>query len=106
MVSAYATPTTRVPPAQLFWGNGKTLDLDNPVNFEAYGSGDVTQIDLNRDGWIDIVLACHRDDIGHQVDSLIYWNGSEGFFAKEPTRLPGLGPHGMYSFDHGNAYTR
>lgn len=106
MVSAYATPTTRVPPAQLFWGNGKTLDLDNPVNFEAYGSGDVTQIDLNRDGWIDIVLACHRDDIGHQVDSLIYWNGSEGFFAKEPTRLPGLGPHGMYSYDHGNAYTR
>ncbi len=106
VVSAYATPTTRVPPAQLFWGNGKGLDLENPINFEAYGSGDVIQIDLNRDGWIDIVLACHRDDIGHQVDSLIYWNGPDGFFATEPTRLPGLGPHGMYSYDHGNAYTR
>lgn len=106
VISAYATPTTRVPPAQLFWGNGKGLDLENPVNFEAYGSGDVLQIDLNRDGWIDIVLANHRDDIGHQVDSLIYWNGPDGFFAKEPTRLPGLGPHGMYSYDHGNAYTR
>ncbi len=106
MVTAYATPTTRVPPAQLFWGNGKGLDLENPVNFEAYGSGDVIQIDLNRNGWIDIVLACHRDDIGHQVDSLIYWNGPDGFFAKAPTRLPGLGPHGMYSYDHGNAFTR
>ena len=106
MVSAYATPTTRVPPAQLFWGDGKGLDLENPVNFEAYGSGGVIQIDLNRDGWIDIVLACHRNDIGHQVDSLIYWNGPDGFFAKEPTRIPGLGPHGMYSYDHGNAYTR
>ncbi len=106
MVSAYATPTTRVPPAQLFWGNGSGLDLENPVNFEAYGSGDVTQIDLNRDGWIDIVLACHRDDIGHQVDSLIYWNGPDGFFSKEPTRLPGLGPHGMYANNHGNAFTR
>ncbi len=106
VVSAYATPTTRVPPAQLFWGNGKGLDLENPINFEAYGSGDVLQIDLNRDGWIDIVLACHRDDIGHKVDSLIYWNGPDGFFATEPTRLPGLGPHGMYSYDHGNAYTR
>ena len=106
VVSAYATPTTRVPPAQLFWGDGKGLDLENPVNFTAYGSGDVIQIDLNRDGWIDIVLACHRDDIGHQVDSLIYWNGPDGFFAKEPTRIPGLGPHGMYSYDHGNAFTR
>lgn len=106
MVSAYATPTTRVPPAQLFWGNGKGLDLENPVNFKAFGSGDVIQIDLNRDGWIDIVLACHRDDIGHQVDSLIYWNGPDGFFAREPTRLPCLGPHGMYANNHGNAFTR
>lgn len=106
LVTAYSTPTSRVPPAQLFWGNGKTLDLEHPLNFPAYASGDVIQIDLNRDGWIDIVLACHRDDVGHQVDSLIYWNSPIGFHTKEPTRLPGLGPHGMYAYGHGNAYTR
>jgi hypothetical protein len=64
------------------------------------------QDDLNRDGWIDIVLACHRNDLGHQVNSLIYWNGPEGFSPARVTRFPGLGPHGMVSRDRGNAYTR
>ena len=51
-------------------------------------------------------MAAHRGDIGHQVDSLIYWNSPNGFFTTEPTSLPGLGPHGMYALDHGNAFTR
>lgn len=104
--TAYSTATSRVIPAQVFWGNGQTLDLDNPVNLPAEGSGDATQVDLNRDGWVDLVLASHRNDIGHQVDSLIYWNGPEGFLAAPATRLPGLGPHGMTARDRGNAYTR
>jgi hypothetical protein len=82
------------------------LDFDHPVNFPAEGSSAVVQDDLNRDGWIDIVLACHRNDLGHQVDSLIYWNGPEGFSPARVTRFPGLGPHGMVSHDRGNAYTR
>ncbi len=106
LVTAYGTPTSRVSPAQLFWGDGSKLDFDNPVNFSAHASIDMMQIDLNRDGWIDIVWASHRGDIGHQVDSLIYWNSPTGFFTIEPTPLPGLGPHGMYAFDHGNAFTR
>jgi hypothetical protein len=104
--TAYSTPTSRVIPAQLFWGNGKTLDFDHPVNLPAEASADVMEDDLNRDGWIDIVLACHRNDIGHQVNSLIYWNGPEGFSPARVTRLPGLGPHGIVSRDRGNAYTR
>ncbi|MSO21653.1 MAG: VCBS repeat-containing protein [Acidobacteria bacterium] len=106
LVTAYSTPTTRVLPAQLFWGNGKSLDLDRPLNLPAEASAGVTQIDLNRDGWIDLVLACHRNDIGHQVNSLIYWNSSTGFDPKRVTHLPGLGPHGMTARDRGNAYTR
>ena len=106
LVSAYGTRTSRVSDAQLFWGDGNKLDFENPINFSAHGSGDVMQIDLNRDGWIDIVWAAHRSDVGHQVDSYIYWNSPDGFFTTETTSLPGLGPHGMYSYDHGNAYTR
>ena len=106
ITTAYSTPTARVMPAQLFWGNGKTLDFDHPVNLPAESSSAVVQDDLNRDGWIDIVLACHRNDLGHQVDSLIYWNGPEGFSPARVTRFPGLGPHGMVSRDRGNAYTR
>ncbi len=106
LVSAYGIPTSRVSDAQLFWGDGNKLDFENPVNFSAHGSADVLQIDLNRDGWIDIVWAAHRSDVGHQVDSYIYWNSPDGFFTTEPTGLPGLGPHGMYAYNHGNAFTR
>ena len=106
LVSAYSTATARVIPAQLFWGNGKTLDLDHPVNLPAESSAAATHVDLNRDGWIDIVLACHRNDLGHQVDSLIYWNSPKGFSTDLVTGLPGLGPHGMTTHDRGNAYTR
>lgn len=106
LATAYSTPTARVLPAQIFWGNGKTLDLEHPVNLPAEGSAAVTQIDLNRDGWVDLVLACHRNDIGHQVDSLIYWNGPRGFSTDRVARFPGLGPHGMTARDRGNSYTR
>ena len=106
ITTAYSSPTERVIPAQLFWGNGKTLDFEHPVNLPAESSSAVIQDDLKRDGWIDIVLACHRNDLGHQVNSLIYWNGPEGFSPARVTRLPGLGPHGMTSRDRGNAYTR
>ena len=121
LVTAYASPTARVLPAQLFWGNGKTIDLEHPFDLPAIGSADALQVDLNRDGWIDLFLVCHRNDIHHKVNSLIYWNGPEGFSTDKVTEywdnpkgfsttkvtgLPGLGPHGMYRRDHGNIYTR
>ena len=106
LVTAYSSATSRVIPAQLFWGNGKMLDLEHPVNLPTESSGAVMQVDLNRDGWIDLFLACHRNDVGHQVDSLIYWNSPEGFSSAKVNRLPGLGPHGILSQDHGNVYTR
>lgn len=106
LATSYATPTSRTPPVQLFYGNGKTLDFDNPVDLPGYAAGAVTQVDLNRDGWIDIVLGCHRNDIGHQVDSLIYWNSPQGFSPNRVNGIPGLGPHAMTTFDRGNSYTR
>ena len=106
LVTAYSSPTARVLPAQLFWGDGESVDFDHPVDLPANGSSDALQVDLNRDGWIDLFLVCHRNDIGHQVDSLIYWNSPEGFAPDRVTGLPGLGPHGCLHRDHGNAYTR
>jgi len=106
LVTAYADPISRTPPAQLFYGDGEKIDFNHPVDLPGYAAGAVTQADLNRDGWIDIALACHRNDIGHQVDSLIYWNSPDGFDKNEVSGFPGLGPHGMTSFDRGNAFTR
>lgn len=105
-VSAYSSPTARVLPSKVFWGNGKTIDLNNPVNLMTEASSGALSVDLNRDGWIDLFVPCHRNDIGHKVDSLILWNGPEGFSTDRATRLPGLGPHATRLPDHGNVYTR
>lgn len=105
-VSAYSSPTTRILPMQILWGDGKGVDLQHPLNLPSEGSSAVMAMDLNRDGWVDAFVVNHRNDVGHQVDSVIYWNGPDGFRAQTPTRLPGLGPHGSVARDFGNAYTR
>ena len=105
LVPAYSSDVTRVLPAQLFRGNGQTIDLDHPMNIPAESACQFQAIDLNRNGWSDLVMLCHRNDLGHQVDSVIFWNGPEGISAERTTRLPGMGPH-RTTRDHGNAYTR
>ena len=82
------------------------LDLDNPMDLPAESPHSILPVDLNGNGYQDIVIACHRNDVDHLVDSLIYWNGPEGLSPERVTRLPGLGPHGFASRDPGNAYTR
>ena len=50
LLTAYSSATTRVLPAQLFWGDGEKLDLEHPLNLPAEASAGATQVDLNRDG--------------------------------------------------------
>lgn len=106
MVSAYQSPTSRVLPAQLFRGNGREIDFTRPQNLFSEGSTALVQIDLNKDGWVDAFVVCHRDNTGHQVNSRIYWNGPQGFTEQNVTLLPGLGPHGATAADFGHAYHR
>ena len=106
MTSAYQSPTSRILPARLFFGNGKTIDFKKPVNLYAEGACAIMQMDFNRDGWIDAFVVCHRNDLGHQVNSRLYWNGPKGFSEDRVTLLPGLGPHGTCAREFGNAYTR
>ena len=106
LVAGYSTQFTRILPARIFWGNANGFDFNNPTAIECAASVSFMCIDLNDDGYKDIVVACHRDDLGHQVDSLIFWNGSGGLSPDRVTRIPGLGPHGVSCRDFGNAYTR
>ncbi len=106
VATAYATPTARVIPATLHWGNGQRIDLEHPVELPASSSAGVTAMDFDRDGWIDIILANHRNNASHKIDSLLYWNNRGRFDIGRVTRLPSLGAHGTTCRDFGNAYTR
>ena len=106
IVPAYSTDLTRVKPVQVFWNNGETFDLEHPLELPADSGFAVLPVDLSRNGYIDLMVACHRNDQSHQVDSIIYWNGPQGLSVDRVTRFPGMGPHRMNVRDPGNAYTR
>ena len=63
-------------------------------------------IDITGNGYRDVLTVCHRDDLGHKVDSLIFWNSPEGLSFDRTARIPGLGPHLASSRDFGNGKTR
>lgn len=106
LVPAYSTQFTRKLPAHIFWGDGETFDFQNPFVIPCDASCAFSAVDITGNGYLDVLAVCHRDDLGHQVDSLLFWNGPDGLSLDNVTRLPGLGPHLASSRDFGNAYTR
>lgn len=106
LVPAYSTKFTRELPAHVFWGNGKGFDFDHPFVIPCDSSCAFVAVDITGNGYLDLLTICHRNDLGHQVDSLLFWNGPEGLSFDRVTRLPGLGPHLSSPRDFGNAYTR
>ena len=106
LVPAYSTKFTRELPAHVFWGDGHGFDFDNPLVIPCDSSCAFMAVDITGNGYRDLLTVCHRNDLGHQVDSLLFWNGPEGLSFDRVTRLPGLGPHLTSPRDFGNACTR
>jgi hypothetical protein len=106
LVPAYSTQFSRELPAHIFWGNGDRIDFANPLVIPCDSSCAFMAVDITGNGYPDVLAVCHRNDLGHQVDSLLFWNGSDGLSFDRVSRLPGLGPHLASSRDFGNAFTR
>ena len=106
LVPAYSTEDSRVIPAHIFWGDGKSFDFENPLSIPCDASCAFMAIDITQNGYKDLLTICHRNDVGHRVDSLLFWNGPDGLDLDNPVKLPGLGPHLSCSRDFGNAFTR
>ena len=106
LVPAYSTQFSRELPAHIYWGTDQGPDFENPLIIPCDASCAFMTVDITGNGYPDVLAVCHRNDIGHQVDSLLFWNGPEGLSFDRVCRLPGLGPHLASSRDFGNAYTR
>ena len=63
-------------------------------------------IDLNHDGYSDIVVHNHVKNGEHAQTSFIYWNSPRGFDREHKTELPTLGAHYSQMVDVGNVFTR
>ena len=106
LVPAYSTQFSRELPASIFWGNGESFDFENPFVLPCDSSCAFEVVDINGNGYRDVLAVCHRNDLGHQVDSLLFWNSAEGLSLERVTSIPALGPHRCSTRDFGNARTR
>lgn len=90
----YTTSDSRVLPLRIFnnLGNGQ-FDFDHPLKIECESSISSLPIDLDRNGYPDLLICCHRNDLGHMVESKLYHNGPDGLDLEHPQKLLGYGPH-------------
>jgi len=105
--SNYMSDSTRSLPIFIFWGSkGGHYSNADRTDLPAESSLGLQLIDLDDDGYPDIVVHNHLNGSRHTNNSYIYWNGPKGFDLNRRTDLPNFGPHLSQMIDPGNLYTR
>lgn len=90
----YSTTETRVLPMRIFNNDGRgNFDFENPQEIECESSIASLPVDLDGNGYPDLLVCCHRNDLGHTVQSVLFHNGPEGFDFENPQKLWAYGPH-------------
>ena len=103
----YKSDATRDLPAFIYWGGkGRNFSENRRNLLDAYSSSAIDALDLNRDGWPDLVLSNHQINFDHAAGTYIYWGRPEGFSRRRRSHLPTVGVHLDAMVDAGNIYTR
>jgi hypothetical protein len=72
----------------IFWGGPNGPDSNNKTVLPSIGAEDAAVADLNKDGYLDLVLSSYHAGETRSHPSYIYWNGPNGFDAKNVTMIP------------------
>ena len=104
--SNYMSDSTRSLPIFIYWGGKDGYSNTHRTDLPAESSAGVETVDLNGDGYPEIIVHNHVKDGRHTIPSYIYWNGPNGFDRDRRTELPGFGPHFTQQVNPGNLYTR
>ncbi len=75
--------------ATLLWGGLKGFDLSRSLRLEAYESEEQSVADLNKDGYLDIVMTNYHGYTTRSLPCFIYWGGPDGYSQSRRTGLPG-----------------
>lgn len=105
--TSYMSDTTRELPALVYWGNGtRTFSEHRRTLLDAASSSSIDALDLNRDGWLDLVVTNHQKNFSHTSGSFIYWGGPAGFANERRSVVPSIGAHLDAMVDAGNLRDR
>ncbi len=80
----------------LYYGTPDGFDLENRVEFPTVGGSDVKLVDLDKDGWIDVIITNRYSGSGmmgdgYKINSYIYWGSENGFDINNRLELPTVG---------------
>src|SRR5207248_2147544 len=106
-VTNYKSDTTRELPAFIYWGDGsRHFSEKRRTALPAASSSAIAAFDLDRDGWLDLIVSNHQVNFDHAAGTEIYWGGSQGFSIARRSHLPTVGVHLNAMTDAGNIYDR
>lgn len=105
--SSYISETTRELPAFIYWGDGtRAYNERRRTLIDAASSASVDALDLNRDGWPELIVTNHQRNFSHLSGSYLYWGGPEGYSPLRRTLVPSIGAHLDAMVDAGNIRSR
>ena len=103
----YMSDETRSVPMFIYWGlGGGRFRNDRRTELPAESSAGVQPLDLNKDGYPDLVVHNHLKDGVHTIPTYIYWNNAGRFEPERKTELPAYGPHFSQMAAVGSQLTR
>jgi hypothetical protein len=105
--NSYKNSRVRDLDGYIYWNGGDgEFSIENRKRIFGHSGSGCMAADLNGNGYKDLVVAHHKTYGNHKGTSKIWWNGPEGFSEERTTKLPTLGPHGMYGVDVGDIMNR
>jgi len=78
--------------SRVYWGTADGLNTEDITLLPTQGAVGNTTVDLNGDGYLEIIFSNLQIEETHDLDSYVYWGGPEGFDPDNPGLLPAHGP--------------
>jgi hypothetical protein len=86
----------------LYLGSNRGFLVKNRQSIQTIGAWGANAADLNKDGWIDLLICNFQEHYSYEVPSFIYWNGPDGFQLTSRTPLYEHGAQGNAIADFDN----
>ena len=102
----YSDGMNRSLPIFLYWGGKDGFRENRRTDLPAESSCGIQVLDLNRDGYLEIVVHNHIVNGRHDFGAYIYWGGAQGYSIDRRTQLPTTATHMSTILEPGNVYTR
>ena len=83
----------------IYYGSPNGYSNNNMIQIESYVPYQNCIADLNKDGWLDILLTSYGGEVSGNRPSLIHWGSNDGF-KKEPTNIETYGSSGVELLDY------